>query len=193
METPRERFIRLLRSTGTPGIEDLISWLDSPGSDWFRAPASTKYHGAYEGGLVDHSLAVYDELERLYAAYEGRVLAGCITTPQSRILVALLHDLCKVNTYKSVIKSRKNEFGTWEKYQGWEHQEDYKFGGHGSKSVFLISQYIKLHPEEAAAINCHMGPWENGKNQELSAVYNVSPLAWMLHAADEAATFIIQK
>lgn len=189
METPRERFIELLRSTQTAGMEDLIAYIDSPMSDWFHAPASTKYHGAYEGGLVDHCLAVYDELERIQEAYKDKVS----TMRQSRIIVALLHDLCKINTYKPVEKSRKNMFGQWEKYQGWEHDEKFKFGGHGSKSVYLAQQYIQLTPEEAAAINCHMATWEAGREQIVSQVFNDNPLAWMLHMADEAATFIDKK
>lgn len=187
METPRERFINLLRTTCVPGIEDLITYLDN--SDWFRAPASSKYHGAYEGGLVDHCLAVYDELEKIAKAYEGAIT----TRPASRILVALLHDLCKINTYKPVEKSRKNAAGYWEKYMGWDHTEDYKFGGHGSKSVYIAMCYIKLSPDEAAAINCHMSTWEEGRIKEVSQVFNDNPLAWMLHVADEAATFIDQK
>ena len=189
METPRERFIRLLQSTGRAGISDLIAFLDGPSSDWFRAPASSKYHGAYEGGLVDHSLAVYDELERLRKAYSDR----CNISPASEIIVALLHDLCKVNTYKIVMKNRKNDQGVWEKYPAWEHDEQYKFGGHGSKSVYLASRFIQLSYEEAAAINCHMGTWEPGREQACNQVFNEYPLAWLLHVADEAATFVLKK
>lgn len=189
METPAVRYINLLRSTQVPGIEDLINYLNSSSSDWFTAPASSRYHGAYAGGLVDHCLAVYDELERIAAAYSSKVTIE----PKSRILVSLLHDLCKVNTYKPTEKSRKNMFGQWEKYQSWNHDESYKFGGHGSKSVYIAQQYIKLNPVEAAAINCHMATWEEGKQKEISQVFNDNPLAWMLHVADEAATFIDQK
>jgi hypothetical protein len=189
METPAERYINLLRSTQVPGIEDLISYLNSPSSDWFTAPASSKYHGAYAGGLVDHCLAVYDELERIATVYNDKVA----TARSSRIIVALLHDLCKINTYKPTEKSRKNMFGQWEKYQTWDHDECFKFGGHGSKSVYIAQQYIKLNPAEAAAINCHMATWEEGKQGVISQVFNDNPLAWMLHVADEAATFIDQK
>lgn len=189
METPKERFIRLLLSTERTGASDVATLIkDLEMSDWFVAPASSKYHCAYKGGLVDHSLAVYDELERLYAAYPELNISE-----QSRIIVALLHDLCKINTYKQVEKFKKNEFGQWEKYLAYEHDESYKFGGHGSKSVFLASRYIVLTDEEAAAINCHMSTWEEGKVQEISQVFNVNPLAWLLHIADESATFIQKK
>jgi HD superfamily phosphohydrolase YqeK len=186
METPKERFIRLLLSTQRNGVEALIDALEH--SDWFVAPASSKYHCAYEGGLVDHSLAVYDELERLYSAYPELDIAE-----QSRTIVALLHDLCKIYTYTQVEKFRKNEFGQWEKYLAYEHNESYKFGGHGSKSVFLASRYITLTDTEAAAINCHMSTWEEGKVQEISQVFKVNPLAWLIHVADESATFIQMK
>lgn len=188
METPRQRFMGLLLSTERPGMMALVAYLDEQ-TDWYKAPASTKYHGAYEGGLVDHSLAVYDELERLCSAYEDT-----LDIPKdSRIIMALLHDLCKANTYKPVMKSRKTPSGTWEQYQGYERDEQYKFGGHGSKSVFLASRFIQLTDVEAAAINCHMGTWEQGKTYEINAVWNEYPAAWLLHAADESATFILKK
>lgn len=192
METPKERFISLLRSTEVSGVEDLIAWLDSPYCDFFVAPASTKYHCAYEGGLVDHSLAVFDECVRLYNAFADRPEIAAI--PKASIIkVALLHDLCKANMYKPVEKSRKNSSGFWEKYMSWDHDEQLKFGGHGSKSVFIVSKYLNLADVEAAAIHCHMGTWDVKDVQPISQVYNVNPLAWMLHVADESATFILKR
>ena len=187
METPKEQFIALLRKTGREGIEDLIAYLDSPDSDWFTAPASSRFHGAYPGGLVDHSLAVWNEFVRLYQAYQDKVNISY----ESMAIMALLHDLCKINTYIPTEKSRKTAAG-WEKYQGYDKHEEYLFGGHGSKSVFIASRFIKLTDEEAAAINCHMATWEDGRTYVTSEVYHKYPAAWMLHAADEAATFIIK-
>ena len=192
METPKERFISLLRSTEAKGVEDLIAWLDDPHCDFFVAPASTRYHCAYEGGLVDHSLAVFDECIRLCNAYADRPEIAAISRA-SVIKVALLHDVCKANMYKPAMKSRKNAAGSWEKYLGWDHDEQFKFGGHGSKSVFIVSRYLDLTDEEAAAINCHMGTWDVKDVQLISQVYNENPLAWMLHVADESATFILKK
>ena len=188
METPKEQFIALLRKTGREGIEDLIAYLDSPDSDWFTAPASSRFHGAYPGGLVEHSLAVWNEFVRLYQAYQDKVNISY----ESMAIMALLHDLCKINTYIPTEKSRKTATG-WEKYQGYDKHEEYLFGGHGSKSVFIASRFIKLTDEEAAAINCHMATWEDGRTYVTSEVYHKYPAAWMLHAADEAATFIIKK
>lgn len=192
MKTPKERFIELLRSTHRTGINDLIYFLEGPKSDWFTAPASSRFHGSYPGGLVDHSLAVYDELVRIKASYADVQVIKDIPEA-SCTLVALLHDLCKINTYHPVVKKRKNEDGNWEEYQSYDRNEEFKFGGHGSKSVFLATRHIDLTDTEAAAINCHMSTWEMGKTQEISEVFNDNPLAWLLHVADESATFILKK
>lgn len=186
MQTPKEQFIALLRSTNRAGIEDLIDYLEN--SDWFVAPASTKYHGAYPGGLVDHSLAVWSEYVRLQQAYPQAMDISV----DSIIIMTLLHDLCKINTYVPVEKSRKTATG-WEKYQGYDRKEEYSFGGHGSKSVFLACKFIKLTDEEAAAINCHMATWEEGRTYITSDVYHKYLSAWLLHVADEAATFVLNK
>ena len=189
MQTPKERFISLLVSTGREGVTELLEWLEH--TDWYTAPASSRYHGSYPGGLVDHSLAVFDECVRLYNAYQDKSEVANLSR-QSIILVSLLHDLCKVNTYTPSEKSRKTSTG-WEKYQGYDFDEQLKFGGHGSKSVFLIMQFIKLSPWEAAAVNCHMGTWDTTNYTQISDTFKDNPLAYLLHAADESATFIMKK
>ena len=181
----KERFVQLLKSTGRAGIEELLIWLET--TDWYKAPASTRYHGAYPGGLVDHSLAVFEELDRLTKAYAP--ILGPISQ-ESVIIMALLHDLCKVNTYKEELRNRKNAFGAWEQYTAYTKKEDLAFGGHGSKSVFIASRFIQLYDLEAVAINCHMATWENGKQVEIGDAFRQNPHAWLLHVADEAATFV---
>lgn len=182
----RNRFIslcaKLYRNTG---LADLAEWLDK--SDFFTAPASTKFHGAYEGGLVEHSLNVYDELQRLLAAYPEIQVSE-----DSQIIVALFHDICKANMYKKEVKYRKDENGKWETYDAYVSDEKLHYGGHGSKSVFILQNFIKLTPEEAVAINCHMGSWD-GDNNAIAAAFEQCPLAWLLHVADESATFIVEK
>ncbi len=159
-----------------------MNWLER--SDFYRAPASTKYHGAYAGGLLDHSLNVYDELDRLIKAYPE------IPAPaeETAIVVSLFHDLCKVNSYVTEKRNRKNDAGQWETYDAYTFSEKLHFGGHGSKSVFILQNYIRLTPEEAVAINCHMSCWDG--NKDAGAAYEQFPLAWMLHVADEAATYL---
>lgn len=161
------------------GARELLQWLES--TDFFTAPASTKYHECYGGGLADHSANVFSELVRLLKAYpEIRV------TAETAAIISLLHDVCKVGCYKTELRNRKNEFGQWEKYPVYTFKEDFPYGGHGSKSVYLIQKFMKLTDEEAVAINCHMGV-ENG-NWAINDAYRAYPLAFLLHTADMAST-----
>lgn len=166
------------------GLTDLLAWLET--SDFYRAPASTKYHGAYEGGLVLHSLNVFCQLQKLVATYELEV------SPESVAIVALFHDLCKVGFYKTEMRWRKDENNQWEQYETYKRDEDYAFGGHGSKSVYLVMNFMKLTPDEAAAINCHMGQFDASTYSNPSEVYSRNHLAWLLHVADEAATYVLE-
>jgi hypothetical protein len=109
---------------------------------------------------------------------------------ESLILIALGHDLCKVNSYNLEKRFRKDENGKWEQYDAWVSNEKLHFGGHGSKSIFILQNFIKLTAAEAVAINCHMGAWDCENTQALAAAYTQCPLAWLLHVADEAATFV---
>lgn len=176
-----DRFVGLLNSVQRDGINELLKWLEE--TDFFYAPASRAYHGAYAGGLCEHSLNVYDEFKRLLLAYP-EVKAD----EESVILASLLHDLCKVNFYATEKRNRKNEAGQWESYDAYTIQEKFRFGGHGSKSVFLAQHFIRLTPEEAVAINCHMASWDG--NKDVGSAFEQTPFAWLLHVADEAATYI---
>lgn len=167
------------------GIDELMAWIGS--TDFFTAPASTKYHGAHEGGLVMHSLNVYSQLKKLCEFYD------CEASPESIAIVALFHDLCKIGTYKTEMRWRKNDRNQWEQYPAYTFDEDFAYGGHGSKSVFLVQSFIKLEPEEAAAINCHMGQWDATTYSNPTPVFERNMLAWLLHVADEAASYIIEK
>lgn len=179
----KERFISLCNSVQREGMPDLMNWLAT--TDFYTAPASTRYHGAYEGGLLQHSLNVYDELKRVLDAYPE---IQC--SPESAIICALFHDFCKINFYSTEKRNRKNDKGLWESYDAYKVDEKFCFGGHGSKSVFLIQHFMKLTPEEAVAINCHMGAFEN---ENVGKSYEKFPLAWALHVADEAAAYIREK
>lgn len=166
------------------GIKDLMEWLES--TDFFTAPASTRFHGAYEGGLARHSLNVYSQLERLvnWYGYSEEY------SKETLAIVALFHDVCKVGCYKTEMRWRKDDRNQWEQYATYRFQEDFAFGGHGSKSVFLVQNFAKLTPDEAVAINCHMGQWDATTYSNPTAAYEKCPLAWLLHVADEAADFI---
>lgn len=133
------------------GINDLMDWLGS--TDFFEAPASTRFHGSYEGGLCQHSLNVGKWLNKLAEGlYPGQY------TKETLTLVALFHDVCKANCYKTSTRNVKNEqTGQWEKVPFFAWEEVLPFGGHGSKSMHLVEKFVKLTDEEASAINCHMG------------------------------------
>lgn len=180
-----------LRSTGREGIEGLIEYLEK--SDFFIAPASTKYHGCYEGGLAEHSVNVMDALikidEHLNIAYGVPK-----DDMNSIILVGLLHDICKVNTYFPKTLWRKDDNGKWESYEGYERDPIFNMG-HGAKSIFIIQNYIKLTPQEAQAIYWHMGPFDlsdYSSANELTASYGKNTLAFKLFTADMTATHILE-
>lgn len=179
----KERFISLCSEIKRDGINELMGWLES--SDFYTAPASTRYHGSYSGGLLQHSLNVYDELKRVLAAYPE---IKC--SEESAVICSLFHDFCKVNYYAVEKRNRKNELGQWESYDAYKVDEKFCFGGHGSKSVFLIQHFIKLTPEEAVAINCHMGAFAD---ENVGKSFEAFPLAWAVHVADEASTYIRER
>ena len=163
------------------GASELRKWLVE--SDFFTAPASTRFHGSHEGGLCEHSLNVWKQMVRLLKAYPE-----IKTTGETVAVVALLHDVCKVGLYKVDYRNAKNEAGKWEKVPYYAHDEQFSYGNHGGKSVYLVNKHIKLTDEEAVAIQCHMGN-EDGK-YSTSDAYRQFPLAWLLHVADEASTYL---
>lgn len=182
----KQEFLNIVdRDIKREGIWDLTEWLAN--TDFFVAPASTRYHGAFEGGLAVHSLNVHSQLKKLCKWYE------CEASPESIAIVSLFHDLCKIGCYKTEMRWRKDQYGKWEQYPTWKFEEDFAYGGHGSKSVFLVQSFIRLTPEEASAINCHMGQWDATTYSNPSPVYERNKLAWLLHVADEAADFLDER
>lgn len=162
-------------------------------SDYYRAPASTKYHGAYEGGLAEHSVNVLDAMLAL-----NEMLNTQYGMPKCRedsiIIVALLHDICKVNCYKTETKWRKDDNGKWESYIGYVRKPDFSMG-HAGKSVYLASKYVSLTDEEAQAIFWHMGAYDTSEYNnfnELSEAYEKNQLAYLLNTADMMATYVLE-
>ena len=164
-----------------PGADKLLAWLES--SDFFRAPASTRFHGAYEGGLCAHSVNVYRRLCMLLDSSPAPKVS-----PESRAVCALLHDLCKVSFYGVEMRNRKNdETGRWEKAPFYTVAEKFHYG-HGEKSVFLIQRFMELTTEEAVAIRYHMGAFREGEGADYAAACEAYPLAFFLHTADMMAS-----
>lgn len=180
----RDEFIEIYtKHIGRSGAPELLAWLET--TDFFTAPASTRFHGNYEGGLCEHSVNVWEELIRLLKAYpEIRV------TAETAAIVSLLHDLCKVGCYKQELRNTKVN-GVWVQRPVYVFQEDLCYGGHGSKSVYLVQKHIPLTEQEAVAINCHMGAWDRiPTDYSVGGAYETYPLAWLLHVADESATYM---
>ena len=178
----KEEFENLLRKTNREGIEDLISFLGK--TDFYTAPASTKYHNAFEGGLLAHSLNVYSCLKELTKDK---------WSDETLIIVALLHDICKVNTYKVEMRNKKDpDTGEWVK-EPYYTTDDMMPLGHGEKSIIMISEFIKLSKEEMYAIRWHMGGYEAKENYNFVATaYKKYPLAVFTHMADLMATYLYE-
>lgn len=197
-EELKSRFIATVKKyIQREGIDELLAWLDT--TDFYTSPASTKFHGAYEGGLVEHSLMVFNELLFLTEAYNGvnininpRWGNGIHYTAETLAIVSLFHDLCKVENYAIEMRNVK-ENDKWVQKPYYTHMEVLPFGGHGSKSMFLVMKHMKLTEEEAIAIVNHMGAWDNSNYGNPSNSYETYPLAWLLHVADESATYIRKK
>ena len=175
------------------GIDNLLEWVEHE-TDFFTAPASTRYHGSYEGGLVEHSLNVYD---RLVWEMENTVGAGWqeIYSPESIAIVALFHDLCKIDRYVITEKWRKDENGDWEAYEAYEYNKEKAEMGHGAQSVFYLQKFIQLTELEAQAIFWHMGAYDISPYATLAAcseTFKWNPLAFLTHRADMAATYVTE-
>lgn len=179
----KEKFIELLKSTNRPGIEDLISFLEK--TDFFTAPASTRFHGSFEGGLVEHSLKVYEILD-----YKAKNNVLKLEIPDDTIkIVSLLHDICKLNFYKVDYRNAKNALGEWEKVPYYTIDDTIPYG-HGEKSVMMLTEYIKLTSEEKYCIRWHMGFSEPKEvYNSLGAAYKRYPLALLLNEADLESTY----
>ena len=185
----REKFMELMRKTERAGVEDMLKWLDT--TDFYSAPASTRYHGSYPGGLVQHTLNVAYELKQLADFYEVKI-------PKDSILIcALGHDFCKINTYRETIVNvppQRTKSGKWEQQQGYKKDEYLKLG-HGAKSLSTLQDFITLKDYEKEAIYWHMGAFDLGQYNninDLSKTFEENPLAFLLHIADMCVTYIIE-
>ena len=186
-----ERFIAIFKEKiHREGADRLLDFLCSDNSDFFTAPASTQYHGAYPGGLLEHSLNVYDCLCDYLARERVRNLYELDFSEESIAIVALLHDLCKVNFYVETTRNVK-ENGVWvaKPYYTIDDQLPY---GHGEKSVYIASGYMRLTRDEAFAIRYHMGFSGNEEKRDVGNAFARFPLALALNFADTEAAYFIE-
>ena len=189
--TLEERFISIFKSKiRREGSEKLLDFLCSDNSDFFTAPASTRYHGAYPGGLLEHSLNVYDCLCDYLARPRVRVVYGLDYTEESIAIVALLHDLCKVNFYVESTRNVK-ENGVWKAVPYYTIDDQLPYG-HGEKSVYIASGYMRLTRDEAFAIRYHMGFSGSEEASNVGKALEMFPLAWALYVADMEAAYFVE-
>ena len=187
----KEQFINIYKThIKREGSEKLLSYLISSNSDFFEAPASTRFHGSYDGGLVEHSLNVYECLKDYLERDRVKGLYNLHYSDESIAIVALLHDLCKINCYKKTMRNVK-ENGQWIQVPSYEYNDTLPYG-HGEKSVYMISGYMKLTREEAFAIRYHMGFAGNEDAKNVGAAFEMFPLAFALHTADMESTYFVE-
>lgn len=190
--TDKELFLDIYRKNITrEGADKLLDFLEHK-SDFFTAPASTRFHGAYEGGLLQHSLNVYEclvqylERERVQEKYKLKV------SDETAAIVALLHDVCKVNFYTVSYRNSKNEqTGQWEKLPYYTINDTLPYG-HGEKSVYMVSGFIRLTREEAMAIRWHMGFSGIEDKNTIGRALEQYPLAFALSVADMEASYFLE-
>jgi len=183
----RQKFLDIYQENiKREGADKLLKWIE--GTDFFTAPASTRYHCACPGGLVMHSVKVFEVMGEKHFE-EGDSL-------ESFAICALLHDICKAQFYKVSYRNVKNEqTGAWEKALYYSVEDAFPYG-HGEKSVFLIERFMRLKPAEAAAIRWHMGGFDEavrGGCQAISAAFDKYPLAVKLHLSDLESTYLREK
>lgn len=188
----KERFIEIYNKyIKREGADKLLEYLLSPASDFFVAPASARFHSSYEGGLVDHSLNVYDCLKSYLESDRAKEQFGFEYSDESIAIVSLLHDLCKVKVYKKGFRNVKDERGTWQRVDTFEYDDQLPYG-HGEKSVYIISGYMRLTREEAFAIRYHMGYSSTEDPRNVSLAFETFPLAFALSTADSEATYFLE-
>lgn len=188
----KERFITLYKEhIHREGSEKLLEYLLSEHSDFFTAPASTRFHGSHRGGLLEHSLNVYDCLCDYLKRDRVKELYKMEYDEESIAIVALLHDICKINCYKESTRNQKVK-GAWVQVPYYEFDDRLPYG-HGEKSVYIITGFMRLTREEAFAIRYHMGFSGSEETRNVGAAFEQYPLAFALSTADMEATYYLEE
>ena len=189
--TNQERFLEIYNEKITrEGADKLLDFLLN-GSDFFTAPASTRYHGACEGGLVQHSLNVYDCLVDILNRPRMKELYGVEYSDESIAIAGRLHDICKVNFYKTSFRNAKDESGKWVSVPYYTIEDSLPYG-HGEKSVYIVSGFMRLTRDEAFAIRYHMGFSGTEDTNNVGRALEMFPLAYAVCCADMEAAFLME-
>ena len=193
--TAKEEFISIYtENIKRKGADKLLEFLKK--SDFFKAPSSTRYHSAYEGGLVRHSVNVYHCLKDYLSRPRTKEMYHMDFSEETIAIVARLHDVCKIDFYDIEMRNRKNEeTGQWEKVPFYTIKDNLPYG-HGEKSVYIISGYLygegRLTRDEAMAIRWHMGFSGIEDKNTIGKALEMYPLALALHVADMEASYYLE-
>ena len=188
--TNKEKFIEIYNACITrEGADKLLEYIENK-TDFFTAPASTRFHGAYEGGLLEHSLNVYSCLVDFLARPRMKELYGIQYSDESIAIAALLHDLCKINFYGPGTRNVK-ENGVWKTVPSYTINDTLPYG-HGEKSAYIVSGFMRLTRDEAFAIRYHMGFSTNDDPGTVGKALEMFPLAFALTVADMEAAYFIE-
>lgn len=195
LQKNKERFTSILTATGRPGMDYVLEDIEALG--FFEAPASRQGHGSYPGGLLEHSLNVYDaamdvrsDILRRRPDLEKELAEDSVA------IASLLHDVCKSNLYRLTKRKRRNEIGTYEEFTEYEIHDELFPIGHGEKSaIMLVGSGLELSDEELLAIRWHMGPWNMSKEDEryYRQSQKNSPLPGLIHVADTIASALLER
>lgn len=190
--TDREVFIKIYtENIHRDGADKLLDFLENK-SDFFTAPASTRYHNAFEGGLLRHSLNVYHCLKAYMERERVKTEYKLTASDESIAIAALLHDVCKVNFYRVSYRNAKNDkTGQWEKVPYYEINDTLPYG-HGEKSVYMISGFMRLTRDEALAIRWHMGFSGVEDKNTIGRALETYPFAFALSVADMEASYFLE-
>lgn len=173
------------------GADKLLDWLLK--SDFIACPASTKFHSNYEGGLIEHSIKAYKRFVKNLEKEYGENWNNTISE-ESAAIIGLLHDICKVGYYKQEMRNVKED-GVWVQKPYYTVDDKLPYG-HGEKSVYIISGFMKLTREEAMAINWHMGGFDTrvqGGSYSISTAFYEFPTALIFHLSDLEATYLDER
>lgn len=188
----KEKFIEIFeKNIKREGAKELLAWIIN--SDFFTAPASTRFHNNFEGGLCEHSLNCYYRFVKNLEKEHGADWQTIISS-ESATIIALLHDICKVNIYKTELRNVKIE-NEWVQKPYYSVSDNLPYG-HGEKSVYIISGFIRLTREESMAINWHMGGFDarvKGGSYNISDAFYLFPSALLFHISDLEATYLDEK
>ena len=188
----KEVFLQIYRDNiHREGSDALLDYLEHK-SDFFASPASARFHGSYPGGLCEHSVNVYRCLEAYLERERVRELYGLDYSPETVALVSLLHDVCKIGCYRGGTRNVKGPDGKWQSVPTFFYEDNLPYG-HGEKSVYILSGFLRLTREEAMAIRWHMGFSGDEDKRLVGQAFQQYPLAFALSVADMEATYFLEK